>query len=65
MQETFADEGLGYSMGGKTGSTLNSHRLIWWALQKGGPAAQDRLVEQLFKAYFTEVRAQLLIILFP
>lgn len=65
MQETFADEGLGYSMGGKTGSTLNSHRLIWWALQKGGPAAQDRLVEQLFKAYFTEVRAQLLIELYP
>ena len=55
MQETFAQLGMNYSMGGKTGSTLNSHRLIWWALQKGGPAAQDRVVEALFKAYFTEV----------
>ena len=26
MQETFADEGLSYSMGGKTGSTLVSDR---------------------------------------
>lgn len=32
----------------------NSHRLIYWAGQEGGAEAQDRLVEQLFKGYFTE-----------
>lgn len=54
-QETFKREGLEYKFGGRTGSTLNSHRLIWFA-GKEGPEKQDQVVEALFKAYFSEVR---------
>lgn len=55
FQETFAKEGLNYSMEGKTGSTLNSHRLIALAGQQGLDR-QDKLVELLFRAYFTQVQ---------
>lgn len=54
LQETFANEGLQYNMDGLTGNTLNSHRLIAFAGQKG-PEKQNALVDALFKAYFTEV----------
>lgn len=53
MTETFAKEGLKYSMEGQTGSTLNSHRLIALAGQQGLDK-QDKVVEALFRAYFTE-----------
>ncbi|KAL0028163.1 hypothetical protein WJX77_011577 [Trebouxia sp. C0004] len=53
MMETFAKEGLNYSMEGQTGSTLNSHRLIALAGQQGLDK-QDKVVEALFRAYFTE-----------
>lgn len=43
-------------MDGKTGNTLTSHRLIAHAA-KQGPEKQNALVEELFKAYFVEVRA--------
>ena len=59
MQETFAKEGLNYSMEGKTGSTLNSHRLIALAGQQGLDK-QDKLVELLFRAYFTQVQQHML-----
>jgi predicted DsbA family dithiol-disulfide isomerase len=54
MMETFAKVGLPYSMGGLTGNTFDSHRLIYFAAAKGGPALQDALVEELFKNYFCE-----------
>lgn len=54
MTDTFADEGLNYSMGGKTGSTLNSHRLVWWAKQHGGLEAQNAIIETLMKGYFSQ-----------
>ena len=41
-------------MEGETGNTLNSHRLIALAGQQGTDT-QDKLVEALFKAYFTQV----------
>lgn len=53
MMETFAKEGLTYTMDGDTGNTLNSHRLIALAGQQGADT-QDKLVEALFKAYFTQ-----------
>ncbi|CAK0782008.1 hypothetical protein CVIRNUC_005527 [Coccomyxa viridis] len=53
MTETFKKEGLGYTMEGLTGNTLNSHRLIAYAGEQGFDT-QDRLVEKLFKAYFTQ-----------
>jgi predicted DsbA family dithiol-disulfide isomerase len=54
VQDTFAKEGLSYSMEGLTGNTFNSHRLIAFAGRQG-PDVQDRVVEELFKAYFTQV----------
>lgn len=41
-------------MEGQTGNTLNSHRLIALAGQQGLDK-QDKVVEALFRAYFTEV----------
>lgn len=35
-------------------TTLEAHRLILWAWEQGGQAAQTPLVERLFRAYFTE-----------
>ena len=55
LQETFKKEGLGCTMDGLTGNTLNSHRLIAYAGEQGFDT-QDRLVEELFKAYFTQAR---------
>ena len=55
-QETFAGEGEKYNFSGLTGSTLDSHRLAYWAGVTGGSEAQDRLMMQLFKAYFTQAR---------
>mmetsp|Transcript_41815 Transcript_41815/g.112017 ORF Transcript_41815/g.112017 Transcript_41815/m.112017 type:complete len:189 (-) Transcript_41815:168-734(-) len=53
MTQVFADLGIQYSIAGKTGNTLDSHRLLTWA-GKLGPAEQDRLVEALFDAYFAK-----------
>jgi len=53
MVQTFADEGIpGYSIGGRVGNTLDSHRLLEHALRVGGPSKQDALVEVLFDRYF-------------
>ncbi len=41
-------------MEGLTGNTFNSHRLIAHAAQQGTDV-QNRLVDELFKAYFTQV----------
>jgi len=58
MVQTFADEGIpGYSINGKVGNTMDSHRLLEYALQKGGPAMQDSLVEVLFDRYFLKGQA--------
>ena len=53
LQETFKNEGLDFTINGLTGNTLNSHRLIAYAGRQGYDI-QDKLVEELFKAYFTE-----------
>lgn len=44
LQQVFADEGLSYSMGGRTGNTLNSHRLLTWAAHEHGLQKQNALV---------------------
>ena len=55
MVQTFKDEGIeGYNLGGKVGNTMDSHRLLEYALAKGGPSKQDELVEHLFKRYFLQ-----------
>lgn len=53
MMKVFADEGLAYSLGGLTGNTLDSHRLITWSEQFGRDK-QNALVEELFRNYFSE-----------
>jgi predicted DsbA family dithiol-disulfide isomerase len=35
-------------------NTLDAHRLLWFALQQGGPAVQDALKERLLQAYFVD-----------
>lgn len=57
-------EGIKFSFGGNSGSTRDSHRLLWYAGQQeklGGGAGdgliggvQTRVAEQLFRAYFEE-----------
>ena len=37
-------------------NTLDAHRLIAWAQQRGDQGATDALVERLFRAYFVEGR---------
>ncbi|CAI5514654.1 unnamed protein product [Closterium sp. Naga37s-1] len=61
MTGVFDELGLKYSLGGLTGNTLDSHRLIALAgmrdREKGGEPAgssvQQRVVEELFLDYFT------------
>jgi predicted DsbA family dithiol-disulfide isomerase len=60
-------DGIRFSFGGNTGSTRDSHRLLWFAGQKeaessqgggggGGEVGglQTRVAERLFRAYFEE-----------
>jgi len=48
------DPPIRFSYGGTIGSTLDSHRLISWSMQRGGEAAQDKFVEAAFSAYFEQ-----------
>lgn len=59
MAATFAGEGLPeYAQAGRVGNTFDSHRLLELAAaQPDAPAAQDALVEALFKQYFHLGRA--------
>ncbi|KAE8685221.1 DSBA oxidoreductase family protein isoform 2 [Hibiscus syriacus] len=52
MTEIFRDLGLDYDMSGLTGSTLDSHRLIYFA-GKQGLDKQHALVEEIYLGYFT------------
>ncbi|KAK4759658.1 hypothetical protein SAY87_022789 [Trapa incisa] len=55
MSEVFRSVGLEYSLNGLTGSSLDSHRLIFYAGQKGSEM-QHNLVEELCLGYFTQAR---------
>lgn len=52
MQETGRAEGIAFDYGGLISNTLDSHRVIELAWQKGGAALQDKVVEALFQFYF-------------
>ena len=54
MTQVFADEGLQYSLGGLTGSTMDSHRLAEWAKEEAGLEKQDALMTAMFDSYFCE-----------
>lgn len=53
MTRVFQELGLSFKLGGLTGSTLDSHRLIALAGQQG-LQKQNALVEELFLNYFTQ-----------
>ncbi|KAL3826840.1 hypothetical protein ACHAXA_005682 [Cyclostephanos tholiformis] len=46
--------GIEMEYGGHVGNTFNSHRLIWKAREVGGSELQDKVVQQIFRAYFEE-----------
>lgn len=58
MIQTFRDEGIpGYTMEGRVGNTMDSHRLLEYAHTQGGAAKQDALMEELFDRYFLKGHA--------
>jgi predicted DsbA family dithiol-disulfide isomerase len=55
MERTAAAEGLEYHLdGGVTGNTFNAHQLVHLGGVRG---IQDRVIERLYRAYFTEQRS--------
>ena len=55
MEQTAAADGLEYHMGdGVTGNTLDAHRLLHLAADRG---VQDAALERFYRAYFTEGRS--------
>jgi predicted DsbA family dithiol-disulfide isomerase len=55
MEQTAAAEGLEYHLGdGVTGNTLDVHRLLHLAAERG---RQDAALERFYRAYFTEGRS--------
>jgi len=42
----------GFTMDGRTGPSADSHRLLAWAAETKGQAAQHALAETLFESYF-------------
>ncbi|XP_057768583.1 uncharacterized protein LOC130988687 [Salvia miltiorrhiza] len=53
MREVFEGVGLDYDMSGLTGSSVESHRLIYFA-GKQGQDKQHKLVQELFHGYLTQ-----------
>lgn len=53
MTKMMAQIGVEYNMGGLTGNTFDSHRLLAWA-ETFGLDKQDALVEELFMNYFSQ-----------
>jgi predicted DsbA family dithiol-disulfide isomerase len=57
LTATAAADGLEFHLDqAQRANTRDAHRLLWYAEQHGGPAAQDALKERLLSAYFTRGR---------
>jgi len=54
MKKVGGEEGINFSFGGNTGLTLDSHRLLEYALEKYGFVKQNELTEILFSYYFEQ-----------
>mmetsp|Transcript_9775 Transcript_9775/g.17596 ORF Transcript_9775/g.17596 Transcript_9775/m.17596 type:complete len:153 (+) Transcript_9775:417-875(+) len=54
MKAVAGEHGIQMEYGGHVGNTFDSHRLIWKAREVGGSELQDKVVEQVFQAYFEE-----------
>jgi len=61
MKAVGRDVGIDFSYGGHVGNTFDSHRMIWFAQQQqedgDGGELQDQIVEELFRAYFTQEKS--------
>ena len=57
MKAVGRNVGIDFSYGGSVGNTSDSHRLIWYGREQGGSELQNRLVEELFRAYFTQEKS--------
>jgi len=53
MKEVGKADGINFSYGGKIGNTMNSHRLVEFAKQKG---KQNEMIDTLFAYYFEQER---------
>ncbi|CAM0141309.1 unnamed protein product [Umbelopsis sp. WA50703] len=51
MKNIGKEEGIEFDYGGVVASTIDSHRLVEWAKEKG---KQQEVIEELFKLYFEE-----------
>eukprot|EP00197_Chlamydomonas_leiostraca_P010537 CAMPEP_0202866936 /NCGR_PEP_ID=MMETSP1391-20130828/8440_1 /ASSEMBLY_ACC=CAM_ASM_000867 /TAXON_ID=1034604 /ORGANISM="Chlamydomonas leiostraca, Strain SAG 11-49" /LENGTH=217 /DNA_ID=CAMNT_0049546927 /DNA_START=105 /DNA_END=758 /DNA_ORIENTATION=+ len=57
MKNNFKQQGLApYNTDGMIANTLDSHRVSTWALKEHGWQAQNRLMDELMKGYFTEAK---------
>src|SRR4051794_18030031 len=49
------DAGLDFHLDvAQRSNTLDAHRLLWFALERGGPALQGAMKERLLQAYFVD-----------
>mmetsp|Transcript_5430 Transcript_5430/g.13791 ORF Transcript_5430/g.13791 Transcript_5430/m.13791 type:complete len:147 (-) Transcript_5430:392-832(-) len=57
LEGAFGSAGIqGFSMGGRTGPTLDGHRIAAYA-EKEGLDKQNAFMEEIFRAYFCEEKA--------
>jgi len=54
MKQTGLRDNVNFSYGGMLANTLNSHRVLEFALKEGGTEAQNKVVEELFQNYFEQ-----------
>ncbi len=47
-------DSINFSFGGMTANTIDSHRLVEYAFGHGGLTVQNKVMEELFKAYFEQ-----------
>lgn len=56
MTSLFQPFGIQLNFNGQMGNTLNTHRVIQYFQDKKGPDVANKLVDALYKRYFTEAR---------
>lgn len=57
MKKVGEEHGISFSYGGSVGNSFNSHRLIWKAREEGGSELQNKMVNEIFRAYFEEEKS--------
>ncbi|KAG9793240.1 hypothetical protein ABEF93_002927 [Exophiala dermatitidis] len=54
LSKVAAEEGLKFKFGGMTGPSRNGHRLVYWAQNRGGEEAQNKVMLGLWRRYFEQ-----------